>query len=228
VKPKKIDWYNTIPLNPHFGTDLDGDAKGGIGIPAYGKYGGPQITSTDDPVDDLDALFQVHDGLIGAAMTDGVLAPSELVGAHATLINGITGTDGATGPNSVNGLGETPNGLLVVEESSGGRPVGDAEATLYAGLTMFALTADIAQHGVGSLVELETALDPKEPAGPFVFDDISEALQEAARYLETGLEEAPSAGRGLHGALQLFEREFDQFLNPEIASSSTGTTDFML
>ena len=71
-------------------------------------------------------------------------------------------------------------------------------------MTIFALTAELAQGGL--LASLRPALDPSDPVE---FDDVPRALQDAQRYMERGLEEAPTAGKGLNGAFQLFEKEFD-------------------
>jgi len=209
----KIGWENAITFNPILGPDLEGDSEGGIQIPTYGNYGGPRISGhgfKDDPVDDLDALFKTHDQEIVHAAQGG-LESSELIQPHANLINGIMD------------LMESDDGLLVVEETAGKHPDGDAEATLYAGLTMFALTAELAQ--LGFLGELEKALDPSDP---FVFDDVPNALKDAARYMERGLEEAPAAGRGLNGALNLFEKQFVELLGTPDPSHSSGASDFML
>jgi hypothetical protein len=209
-----IDWSNTIPYNPEFGPGLVGWPKGGIQIPAYGKYGGPQISGNgfkDDPVDKLDALFKAHDQAIDTAMEDG-LVPSELVQPHGALINGITG------------LKESDDGLLVVvKETAGKPPEGDAEATLYAGMTSFALTAELTQ--LGFLGQLEGALDRSDP---FVLDDVQAAIKDAARYMEKGLEEVPAEGRGLDGALQLFEKQFVELLGTPDLSHSSGALDFLL
>jgi len=204
-----IHWDNTITFNPNFGPNLGEDARGGIKIPAYGNYGGPTISGhdfKDKPVDDLDALFKAHDLAIKEA-AEGGLDPSELVQPHANLINGIIS------------LNETPDALLVVHDGAGG----DAEATLYGGMTIFALTAELAQHGL--LGALEDALDPSTPA---VFDNVPAALRDAARYMERGLEEVPAEGRGLNGALHLFEKNFVELLGTPDPSHSSGASDFLL
>lgn len=216
-KTVTIDWKHTITFNPTFGPNLEGGGKGGIKIPAYGKYGGPQISGPGKPVDKLDALFKKHDDDIGDI---GTVTGEELVEAHAKLINGIIGSEDGKIP----GLKETQDGLLVVENVNKTPLTGDAEATLYAGVTIFALTAELAQGGF--LGELETALDPSDP-DPRVLDDVSMALQDAWRYMERGLEEAPSAGKGLHGAFQLFEKEFDALLDTPDPFLSSGSLDLI-
>jgi hypothetical protein len=219
-----IDWSKTITLNPKFGSDPDGGGKGGKGgilIPAYGEYGGPQISGLGgpvdaEPVDALDTLFMLHDIAIEKAMKYG-LKPAELVLPHATLINGIVGSEKGNIPD----LKEADDGLLVVDNITETPLTGDAEATIYGGMTVFALTAELAQLGL--LGQLEAALDPSDPVE---FDDVPRVLQEAQRYMERGLEEAPSAGKGLNGALQLFENEFVQLLGTSDPSLSSGSSDY--
>jgi len=46
--------------------------------------------------------------------------------------------------------------------------------------------------------------------------------------MDKGLEEAPSAGKGLHGAFQLFEKEFADFLDTPDPLPSSGSIDFIL
>jgi hypothetical protein len=150
-------------------------------------------------------------------MEDGLI-PAELVTPHAALITGIVGSE----KTNISGLEETEDGLLVVGETTKA-PAGDAEATIYAALTIFALTAELAQLGL--LRQLETALDPKDP---LKFDDVPRALHEASGYVENGLEEASAAGKGLHGAFQLFEKEFVEILGIPDASLSSGPSDFIL
>jgi hypothetical protein len=219
----KIDWKDTIPFNPTFGPSLGDGGKGGIRIPAYGTYGGPQISGPGDPVDALDALFQKHDIAIGNI---GNATGEQLVKPHADLINGIVGSEDGKFP----GLPETKDGLLVVGDADHAPLVGDAEATLYAGMTIFALTAQLAQDGPLTLIQFENALDssdPWDPLDPLDFDGISRALHDASRYMEKGLEEVPSAGKGLHGALQLFENNFADFLDTPDPLHSSGSPDFI-
>jgi hypothetical protein len=78
-----------------------------------------------------------------------------------------------------------------------------------------------AQHGL--LGQLEAALDPSDPVK---FDDVPRALQDAQGYMERGLEEAPSAGKGLNGALQLFENEFVKLMGTPDTSLSSGASDY--
>jgi hypothetical protein len=217
----KFDWSKTIPLNPKFGSSLEEGGKGGINIPAYGEYGGPQISGLGDPVDaepvdELDTLFMLHDVAIEEAMTHG-LKPAELVIPHAALIKGIVGSE----KGNIPGLKEADDGLLVVENTTETPLTGDAEATIYAGMTIFALTAELAQHGL--LGQLEAALDPSDSVK---FDDVPRALQDAQRYMERGLEEAPSADKGLNGALQFFENEFVQLLGTPDTSLSSSASDY--
>jgi hypothetical protein len=214
----KIDWKHTIPFNPTFGPNLGDVGKGGIKIPAYGKYGGPQISGPGEPVDKLDALFQTHDIAIGKI---GKATGEQLVAPHADLINGIVGSEDGKFP----GLPETKDGLLVVGDADHAPPVGDAEATLYSGMTIFALTAQLAQSKPPTLIQFENALDssdPWTPSNPLDFDDISRALHDASRYMERGLEEVPGAGKGLHGALQLFEKGFADLLDTPDPLHSSG------
>jgi hypothetical protein len=213
----KIDWKHTITFNPKFGPNLGDAGKGGIKIPAYGNYGGPQISGPDKPVDELDALFQKHDVAIGVI---GTAKGEQLAKPHADLINGIVGSEHGEIP----GLPETKDGLLVVGNPDQIPPVGDAEATLYAGMTIFALTAELAQGGKVVLGRLEAELDPVDP---LVFDDIPRALQDASRYMKKGLEEVPSAGKALHGAVQLFENEAADFLDTPDPLHSSGSSIFV-
>ncbi len=129
----------------------------------------------------------LHDIAIEEAMKHG-LKPAELVIPHAALINGIVGSE----KGNIPGLKETDDGLLVVDDITETPLTGDAEATIYGGMTIFALTAELAQLGL--LGQLEAALDPSDPVE---FDDVPRVLQDAQRYMEKGLEEAPSAGKGL-------------------------------
>jgi hypothetical protein len=188
----KINWRDADPLfiNPKFGLDLEGNPSKGIPIPTYGNYGGPNISGPELPVDELDALFQVHDDAMERALvSENVLTPEELVQPHATLINDV--------------------GSLLNYES-----VDDAETTLYGGFSIFALTAHLAQFGL--LRELEMALDPTDASRPFVFDDVSAALNDAQGYMERGLAELTpgEAGqaRSLNGLLSYFEVQFEGFL----------------
>lgn len=203
----KIHWDDPDPLfiNPKFGIDLQGHASEGIPIPTYGNYGGPNIydrSGTGETVDALDALFKTHDETIQSAMSDsqtsGVLAPDELVAAHAQLFDGI----------------------LHTLPQSGGFVLNDAEATLYAGFTLFGLTAELAQLGLLEKLELALA-DLGDPEAPFDFfnpalEDVSAALNYAQDYMETGFagltpEEAGEA-RSLAGLLPMFEHQFQDFL----------------
>jgi hypothetical protein len=194
-----INWDDPNPLymNPQYGVDLEGNAPSGSGIPlpTYGNHGGPNKSGPGEPVDKLDALFMKHDQAILDGLTDrktpGVLTPDEMVDAHANLFNAIDGLP-----------------------QSGGLVLGDAGATLYSGLTIFALTGQLAQLDL--LEKLEVALDPKDRLDPAVFDDVSAALSEALAYMEAGLAgltptEAGEA-RSLSGLLPVLENQFADFL----------------
>lgn len=199
-----INWNDPNPLfiNPEFGIDLQGKAPKGIPLPTYGNYGGPNISGPGKPVDALDALFQAHDKTIQNAMSDSktpsVLTPDELVAAHAKLFYGINNL-----PKS--------HGLIL----------DDAGATLYAGFTIFGLTAQLAQLGL--LEKLEVALvnfsDPKAPFDLFDpsghFDDVLAALNDARGYMESGLAgltpEEEGEARSLNGLLSIFENQFDDY-----------------
>jgi hypothetical protein len=189
-----INWRGSDPLflNPKFGSNLQGTALKGVPVPIYDNYGGPGISGPELPVDALDALFQQHDfDIFQKTIDDNVVMPEELVQPHATLINAIK-----TLPKS------------------GGLILDNAEATLYAGFTIFALTAQLAQFRL--LDDLEVALDPTDILDPFVFDNVSAALNDARECMETGFAELTpgEAGeaRSLHGLLPLFETQFDDFL----------------
>src|SRR4051812_10459691 len=139
-------------------------------FPTYGHFGGPQISGEDGaPVDSLDELFQAHDAEILAASQDTEgLTTHELVQAHANLIGAITN------------LPETSAGLLEVETATG-ETIADPEATLYAGSTIIALTAQVAQFGIDDLALLEAELGSGA-------SDVPDALSKAAGYVETGFE----------------------------------------
>jgi hypothetical protein len=205
MKPTKIDWTNTIPFKLDFGPDFDADTKGIINAPTYGKYGGPQISGPGLPIDKLDALFMAHDQAIIPAFSNGQLDPSLLVKPHANLINGILG------------LEEAPTGRLMVD-FTGASPQGDAEATVYGGFTILALTADLVQYGL--LDELEAALDPQDP---MVFDDVPAALEEAGEYVA----KAHSSGKPLKEAFDLFDKAYDELLDRQDALTSTSDWDFI-
>jgi hypothetical protein len=138
MKPKleRISWDNVITLNPTFGFDLFGDlSQGGIKIPAYGFFGGPQNTRPlplgEEPkgVDALDTLFGRHDVALSGLLQDKIVTQEEVpafISAHVALITGITD------------LGRDTSGLFQVDINKDTGQVtqeGSTEATFYAGLT---------------------------------------------------------------------------------------------
>jgi hypothetical protein len=160
----------------------------------YGNFGGPQISGEGGaPVDSLDELFQSHDAEILKASQDaGGLTPQELVHAHAVLFEGI------------DDLPINKDGLLL----------GDPEATLYAGFTLFALTASVMQldelDGPNDLLD---QFDAQLQLAPGALDDVSAALTKAAQYMEIGLEAVPSnESKGLNGLFHIWEHQFDDFI----------------
>lgn len=214
-----IKWDDPDPVffHPKFGINLEGNAPKGIPLPTYGNYGGPNISGgadpkdpnylneRDDPVDDLDRLFQSHDDAIFEATKSGSgLTPDELVQPHATLINGIH------------------NLLEPDPEGDAGEPVYDAGAMLYGGFTIFALTGQLATGQLAQFDLLE-ALDAAlvaltKPHGP---DDpppytLSAAVNDAQGYMEAGLAQlaAEEAGevRTLNHLLSIFENQFADVL----------------
>lgn len=217
TKLEKIDWSNVITYNPKFGFDLFEDLpQGGIKIPAYGFYGGPQNTRQTPPgeepkgVDALDTLFGRHDLALSGLLKDKIITQEEVpafISAHVALITGITD------------LGrDTSSGLLQVDidkDTGQVTQAGSAEATLYAGLTILALTADLASipgnHGLNAL---EAALDFSDLSAPVVYDDVREVVTQAAEDMETGFARLPGAGKSLHGALHHFEEQLVHLLTP--------------
>jgi hypothetical protein len=186
-----INWDGPLlSFNPNTGTDLQGNPPGGIRFPTYGKYGGPQITGNGQTaVDSLDGFFQDHDEQIISAGSD--ITPVELVEAHEDLIADIF-----TLP--------APNGILKVVTDEGDT-IADPEATLYAGFTILALSAQIVSFGEDA-VQLF--------ANKLAEDDLNlpEVLTDALQYMETGLDEVPSEGRGLNGLVHVFENQFSDYL----------------
>jgi hypothetical protein len=214
---KKIDWGNVITYNPNFGFDFFGDLpQGGIKVPAYGFYGGPQNTRPIPPgeepkgVDVLDTLFGRHDLALSGLLKDKIITQEEVpafISAHVALITGITDL----GRN-------TSSGLLQVDidkDTGQATQAGSAEATLYAGLTILALTADLAsipgRHGLNAL---EAALDFSDLSEPVVYDDVREVVTQAAEDMETGFAKLPGAGKSLHGAIHHFEEQLVHLLTP--------------
>jgi hypothetical protein len=194
----EINWDGPLlSFNPKKGTDLQGNPPGGIRFPTYGEYGGPQITGDGKPpVDSLDRFFAEHDQAIFDAMgkdsVEGpIISPLELVVAHENLIAKISA------------LPETPDGLLKVVTDEG-KTIADPEATLYAGFTALALSAQIASFGDQAFVmyQAEFAKDGLK---------LQDVLTDAVRYMKTGLDEVPSEGRGLNGLVQVFENQLTDY-----------------
>ena len=218
MKPKldKISWDNVITFNPTFGFDLFGDLpQGGIKVPAYGFFGGPQNTRPlplgEEPkgVDAFDTLFGRHDVALSSLLQDKFITQEEVpafISAHVALITGITH------------LGRDTSGLLQVDINNDTGQVaqeGSAEATLYAGLTILALTADLSNiPGNYGLNALEAALDFSAPSEPLVYDNILEVVTQAAEDMETGFAELSGAGKSLHGALYHLEEQLIHLLTP--------------
>jgi hypothetical protein len=197
-----INWNNTITLNPTHGVNLAGEVpQGGLKIPSYGHFGGPQNpkpgADPQNPIEDggLDALFMKHDGLIfNAVVNDGVLTPDERISAHSILISDVAKLDAAGG-------------------------LKDAEATVYAGLTNLALTAEVISFGGLATLEqkLEESFDSLDfsyLATPPVFDDVLNVVNEAVENMETGLDELHGQGKSLHGVLNYFEKQLVTLLTP--------------
>jgi hypothetical protein len=180
-----INWKGPlITINPQHGTNLEGSPPKGIKVPNYGNFGGPLISGQGGgPVDSLDEHFKDHDAAIG---TEGLLA------AHAELIGDILA------------LNETNDGLLEVKRASG-EIIADPEATLYAGFTLFALTAQVVQ--LDQLDDFETELADLKPAL-----NVSTVLTNAAEYMETGLKAVPNEGKGLNGLFHIWEKQFSEFI----------------
>jgi hypothetical protein len=193
----EINWDGPLlSFNPEMGTDLQGNSPGGIRFPTYGINGGPQITGDGNTwVDTLDKFFAEHDQAIFDALIDAetpnVVTPVELVEAHEDLIAKITT------------LHETDGLLEVVTDE--GKTIADPEATLYAGFTTLALSAQIVSFGEDAvqLFANELAEDGLK---------LPEVLTEALQYMETGLDEVPNEGRGLNGLVHVFENKFSDYL----------------
>jgi hypothetical protein len=192
-----INWEGPlITINPKHGTDLQfqGNPPKGIKVPNYGNFGGPLISGEGGgPVDSLDKLFKEHDAKILEANAGG-LTPQELVQAHAVLFEGIDDLP-------------IKNGLLL----------GDPEATLYAGFTLFALTASVMQldelDGPNDLLDQFDAQLQLAPGDTARLDDVSAALTKAAQYMEIGLEAVPSnESKGLNGLFHIWEHQFDTLI----------------
>jgi hypothetical protein len=220
VEPGKIHWSNVITYNPKVGLDLSGDLpQGGIPIPAYGDFGGPQNTHPKKTVgvDALDTLFRDHDLALDVLFKDdGVITPGEVqpfISAHVTLITEVTKLQ----KDSDGLLRVDLEGKEIVEE-------GSAEATLYAGLTNLALTHDLAllPHNIG-LTALESALEDLDflnlPDSPG-FDNVLGVVSQAVENMETGFAELPGVGKSLHGAAAYFEGQLIHLLTP------SDTSDF--
>ena len=218
MKPKleKINWDKVITYNPTFSFDLFGDLpQGGIKVPAYGFFGGPQNTRPlplgEEPkgVDALDTLFGRHDVALSGLLQDKIVTQEEVpafISAHVALITGITD------------LGRDTSGLFQVDIDKDTGQVtqeGSTEATLYAGLTVLALTADLVSiPGNYGLNALEAALDFSDISEPFVYDDVLEVVTQAAEDMESGFAELPGASKSLHGALHHLEEQLVHLLTP--------------
>jgi len=193
----EINWGGPLlSFNPKKGTDLQGNPPGGIRFPTYGEYGGPQITGNGKtPVDSLDGFFAEHDLAIFNALTDAetpnVTTPLELIKAHEDLIADITT------------LRETDEGLLEVVTDER-QTIADPEATLYAGFTALALSAQIASFS-DEIFEMYQAEFAKDGL------NLEDVLTDAVRYMKTGLDEVPSEGRGLNGLVQVFEKQLADY-----------------
>jgi hypothetical protein len=213
---KKINWDNVITYNPTFGFDLFGNLpQSGIKVPAYGFFGGPQNTRPIPPgeepkgVDALDTLFGRHDVALSGLLQDKIITQEEVpafISAHVALITGITD------------LGRNKSGLLqldITQDIGQVTQEGSAEATLYAGLTVLALTADLASiPGNYGLNALEAVFDFSDPSEPLVYDNILEVVTQAAEDMETGFAELQGAGKSLHGALHHLEEQLIHLLTP--------------
>lgn len=199
-----IKWEGPlITFNPKSGLDLQATHPNGVRVPNYGNYGGP-LNSGGIPVDDLDIFFKNHDDLITNAIKNGNGVPSsqDFVKAHAHLFGEILS------------LEPDEDGLLVMERANE-EIVADPEATLYAGFTLFGLTAHVMQ--------LDKLDDPKNPNLLGVFEvelakfdpalNVSTVLTNAAEYMETGLEAVPpNEAKGLNGLFHIWEHQFDAFI----------------
>jgi hypothetical protein len=188
----EINWDGPLlSFNPQKGTDLQGNPPGGIRFPTYGEYGGPQITGNGKtPVDTLDWFFKDHDEKIISAGSD--ITPMELVEAHEDLIADIFT------------LRETSDGVLKVVTDQG-ETIADPEATLYAGFTVLALSAQILSFGEDAVQLFANELAEDGLSLP-------EVLTDALQYMETGLDEVPSEGRGLNGLVHVFGNQFSDYL----------------
>jgi hypothetical protein len=216
LKLDKISWDNLITFNPTFGFDLFGDLpQSGIKVPAYGFFGGPQNTRSfplgEEPkgVDALDTHFGRHDVALSGLLQDKIITQEEIpafISAHVALITGITD------------LGRDTSGLLQVDidkDTGSVTQEGSPEATLYAGLTVLALTADLVSiPGNYGLNALEAALDFSDISEPLVYDDVLEVVTQAVEDMETGFAELPGAGKSLHGALHHLEEQLIHLLTP--------------
>jgi hypothetical protein len=122
-----------------------------------------------------------------------------LVEAHAVLINGIIQLDAEDG------------------SSNDGFILGDGEATLYSGFTIFALIGQVSQEfGLDGLIMLDDQLEPDDPDNGVSLDDVKAALIKADTYMETGFaalgpHEAGEA-RTLHAFHNLAEKQFADFI----------------
>ena len=148
--------------------------------------------------------------IVKTASKDKTITQEEVpafISAHVTLIKEITNLER-----------DKSSGLLEVDiDKNTGKVTQEdsAEATLYAGLTVLALTADLASiPGNYGLDALEKALDFSDVGEPLVYDDVLEVVNQAAKDMETGFAELTGAGKSLHGALQQFEEQLVHLLTP--------------
>ena len=99
-------------------------------------------------------------------------------------------------------LRETDKGLLEVVTDEG-QTIADPEATLYAGFTALALSAQIASFG-DQAFEMSRAVAERSL-------NLQDVLTDAVRYMKTGLDEVPSEGRGLNGLVHVFENQLADY-----------------
>jgi hypothetical protein len=186
-----IDWEGPlITINPKHGTDLQFQGNPPKGIKVP-NYGnfGGPLISGEGGVP-VDSLDKLFEA------HDDNIGNKGLLPAHAELFEGIAD--------------------LPVKD---GFILGDPEASLYAGFTIFALTASVMQldeldgSNNPSLLDLFDAQLQLAPGDAVPLDDVSAALTKAAEYMETGLEAVPSnESKGLNGLFHIWEKQFDAFI----------------
>ena len=157
-----INWEEPFYLNTRtLTTPASPEGRHSIPIPTYGNYGGPgytqgdfgenplqQPTTSERPLDALDRQFRRHDVASALAGDD----PAAQATADLALVQKIAG--------------------LSDEKLS------DPEASLYAGLTTFVLTGQIAVNGTREQ-----------------FRDARQALPDALDNITSGLDELPFGER---------------------------------